>query len=366
MTEVSPDRKRPRTRLWVGVVALLLAFGVFAAMRLQAFGPPSPAAVTSPSAPPVQRRVMALGEVLPQSDILTISAPTGQDAGRIAEIRVTEGQAVLKGDILAVLDTEPTLAAALTQAEADVFMRQAALDAKAADLAATEKKLSAQLDRERVALERSQWTLDKQTRLRDTGLYQDSALIEDRLDVESAKLSVRNSEIELDRNQLRNLQGQRLDEASATAELAAAKAARDKARVDHERAFIRAPISGSILTLYGKLGEQIGTGGFADLGDVSRMMVRAEVYEADIAEVFVGQAAAVSSRSLQAQLTGQVSRIGIRIQGQSILSSDPAAIVNARIIEVWIVLDAASSARVAALSGLQVTVGFAAKEESGA
>lgn len=366
MTDGSPDTGRPRRWLWVGLAALLLAAALFAAMRLQGVGPRSSAPAATEPLREVQRRVMALGEVLPHSGILSVSAPTGQDAGRIAEILVSEGQRVTMGDVLAVLDTEQTLAATLAQAEADVFMRQAAFDAQVADLLATEKKLNAQMERERVALEKSQWELDKLARLRDTGLYRDSALIEDRLDVESARLSLRNTEIELGRNQLRNQEGQRLDEARAAAELSAAKAALDKARVEHERAFIRAPINGRVLTLYGKLGEQIGSDGFADLGDVSRMTVRAEVYEADIAEVFTGQAAEVSSRSLAAPLTGEISRIGIRIQGQSILSSDPAAIVNARVIEVWIMLDQASSEQVAALSGLQVTVGFAAGEKPGA
>ena len=89
------------------------------------------------------------------------------------------------------------------------------------------------------------------------------------------------------------------------------------------------------------------------------MQVRAEVYETDMPEIRPGQTAQIESRALRGVLSGKVMRRGVRISAQSILSTDPAAIVDARVVEVWIALDPASAPLVADLSGLQVTVTFA-------
>jgi HlyD family secretion protein len=315
-------------------------------------------AVVQTAAPP--RLVNALGEVLPVTNLVTIAGPTGQDAGRIARIDVGEGDRVDAGQILAVLDTEPLLKAQLDQAIADESVRCAALAVKVADLDSQEQQLQAQLDDQQVALERARLELDRRTTLRDTGLYEDSALADMRFDVQSATFILRNLQVQLDRTRMRTNDGVRLDEQSALAELESATAARAKAQADYAKAAIRAPISGRVLALFGRVGQQIDSDGFGEIGDTTQMMLRAEVYETDMVEVALGQPITATSRAFTTMLSGTVSRLGVRISGQSILSTDPAAIVDARVIEVWITLDSRSSAAVADRSGLQVTAAFAA------
>jgi HlyD family secretion protein len=75
------------------------------------------------------------------------------------------------------------------------------------------------------------------------------------------------------------------------------------------------------------------------LGDTSRMRVVAEVYETDIAEVSVGQAATVSSRALRNPISGRVARLGNMVSKNDVLNVDPAARADARVVEVWIDLD---------------------------
>jgi HlyD family secretion protein len=311
-------------------------------------------------------RVTALGEVLPVTNLVTVAAPTGQDAGRIAEIKIAEAQTVTAGETLAVLDTEPLLRAELAQATANEAVKRAALASRTADLSATEAQLAAQVDQLKVALEKAQSDLDRRTTLRDSGLYQDTALIDLRLDVQSATFNLRNTEIQLDRNRARSPDGVRLDEASARAELDAATAARQNAEARYAKALVKAPISGRVIALFGRVGEQIDSDGFAQIGDTTQMMVRAEVYESDITGIFLDQKVEVTSRAIGAVLTGKVDRMGVRISEQSILSTDPAAIVDARVIEVWILLDETSSVATQDLSGLQVLASFAPPEESDA
>lgn len=358
--EVMSGRKRR------GILLVLVLFaaggGVTLWWRTQA--PVVP--IVAITEPPAVRHIKALGEVLPGSNLVVIAAPTGQEAGRIAQIDVREGDAVAAETVLAVLDSEPLLRALLDQAIANEAVKRSALAVRIADLEAAEKQLLAQVSAQQVAQEKAQVELSRRTRLRDTGLYEDAALKDMQLNVESAALTLQNLQIQLDRSRMRSATGSRLDVDSAQAELASAAAARSKAEADYAKAFIRAPIAGRVLALFGRVGQQIDSAGFGEIGDTAQMMIRAEVYETDMAGVFNGQEAEARSRALAQPLHGTVSRLGVRLSAQSILSTDPAAVVDARVIEVWIALDAASSALVADRSGLQVTVAFAPKESGDA
>jgi HlyD family secretion protein len=367
MTEPVPQAPKRGGRVWRWVLALALAAGAAAGAYVY-LGPQTaavPAGETA-AAPAAPRRITALGEVLPVTNRVTVAAPTGQDAGRIAEILVAEGDPVVRGQVLAVLDTEPVLRAELDQAIAEEAARKVALAARTADLDASEGQLNAQVSQLKVALGKAQLELDRMIRLTDTGVYEPAALADRRLDVESARFNLRNTELQLERNRLRVESGLRIDEASAKAEFDAAVAARARAEAEHAKSSIRAPVDGRILAIFGRIGQQIDTEGFAQMGDTAQMTVRAEVYESDVSGVTLGQSAQVTSRALQGELAGAVSRIGVRISDQSILSTDPAAIVDARVVEVWITLDASSSQATENLTGLQVLVTFAPPEDDGA
>ena len=86
----------------------------------------------------------------------------------------------------------------------------------------------------------------------------------------------------------------------------------------------------------------------------AQMQAIAEVYEADLPRVAVGQRAEITSPVLGQTLTGQVRRIRQRVRKQDETASDPAARKDARIIEVEILLD--QPEHVAGLTNLQVTV----------
>ncbi|AZL59524.1 biotin/lipoyl-binding protein [Tabrizicola piscis] len=364
MTEIGATTPRKAGRNWLigAALAIAVAMGVyFLGLPYLAGLQAEREAETQPDAI-APRRITALGEVLPVSNRVTVAAPTGQNVGRISRIDVAEGDTVAKGQVLAILDTEPLLRAELAQAVANESVKRVALAALTADLDATERQLAAQVDQLRVVLEKAQVELDRMTRLRDSGLYEDTALVDRRLDVQSATFNLRNIEIQLERNRLRDIEGLRIDQASAEAEIEAARAARAKAEADYAKSSVVAPIDGRILALFGRIGQQIDDSGFAEVGDTGQMKVRAEVYETDISGVTVGQGVTVTSRALGDELRGAVARLGVRISDQSILSTDPAAIVDARVIEVWITLDEAASTATRDLSGLQVLVAFDARE----
>jgi len=85
---------------------------------------------------------------------------------------------------------------------------------------------------------------------------------------------------------------------------------------------IKAPISGRVLSIGGKVGSEVSPGGtgFIVLGDVAGLSVRAEVSEADVGRLAVGQEASITLPNRAEAVTGRVSQI------------DPAGTVTDRLV----------------------------------
>lgn len=141
---------------------------------------------------------------------------------------------------------------------------------------------------------------------------------------------------------------------AAEAQVAAAIAAAHEAKTERDRAIVTAPTAGRILTVHARPGELIGDPGILDLGQTAHMEVLAEVYDSDIHRVQVGQPVQISSEAIATPLTGTVTQVGWQVQKQSIAELDPAANIDARVVEVTITLNAASSEQAQSLTGLQV------------
>jgi HlyD family secretion protein len=86
------------------------------------------------------------------------------------------------------------------------------------------------------------------------------------------------------------------------------------------------------------------------------MNVVAEVYELDVSKVRIGQKATITSHAFSGNLSGKVTEVGLQVNPQDVLSTDPTADVNSRIVEVKIRLDPPDSQKVSSLTNLQVNV----------
>ncbi|NJR22112.1 MAG: HlyD family efflux transporter periplasmic adaptor subunit [Richelia sp. CSU_2_1] len=147
------------------------------------------------------------------------------------------------------------------------------------------------------------------------------------------------------------------DVQAAQAAVESAIATRQKAQVDLNLSYVKAPVSGYILKVHTRQGERINTqDGIVELGRTEQMYAVAEVYETDIAKVRNGQRATITSPVFAGNLTGKVARIGRQIGKKDVLNTDPAADTDARVIEVRIRLDPESSKKVASFTNLQVEV----------
>lgn len=142
----------------------------------------------------------------------------------------------------------------------------------------------------------------------------------------------------------------------AQAEVDSAIIAVEKARADLDLAYVRSPINGQILKIHAWPGEIVGDKGIVDLGQTNQMYAVAEIYETDVGKVRLGQQATITSEAFPGKLQGIVAQIGLQVDKKDVLDTDPAADVDARVVEVKIRLNPEGSRQVAGLTRLQVKV----------
>jgi len=147
-----------------------------------------------------------------------------------------------------------------------------------------------------------------------------------------------------------------VDVEAAKAEVRRAMAAMNQAKVNLDRAIVRSPQEGTVLEIHARPGELVSNDGIIDIGQTNQMYAIAEIYQSDINNIRPGQSVRISSDSLPEELQGTVDSIGWQVKRQNIVNTDPSANIDARIVEVHIKLDEASSQKAAKFTNLQVKV----------
>jgi HlyD family secretion protein len=119
---------------------------------------------------------------------------------------------------------------------------------------------------------------------------------------------------------------------------------------------LRAPFAGTILQIHARSGERPGVKGVLDIGQSNEMEAELEVYESDIDRVRIGQLAKLRSENggFSDYLVGRVFRIDPQVKQRDILSTDPTADTDARVVSVRISLIPSDRKKVEKLSGLKV------------
>lgn len=145
--------------------------------------------------------------------------------------------------------------------------------------------------------------------------------------------------------------------ARAKVELVAAEARLALARTLAETSRVKAPIDGRILRLNARTGEAVGPEGLVEMGDLSKLIVVAEVAAADLPRVKAGAKAEITVPGIEKPVTGVVSRISPLIGANALSEENPAAFKDLRVAPVEITVD--EPAAVAGLVRAQVTVRIA-------
>ena len=334
--------------------------------------------------------VTALGRIEPLGEVIKLAPPPTQGGAKVEKLLVKEGDRVKADRIVAILDSHDRKLAEVKLAEKEVRVAAANLEivkagAKQGEInaqIATIERLQAQLqtetrvqlatiDRLKAELANAEIELQRNQKLATQGAISASSLDRFRLGLATAKERVREAQANLSR--IRDTLNQQIKQAradldrvsevrsvdveKAKAELERSIASVSKAKAELEQAYVKAPIDGQVLKIYARAGEKISEeDGVMELGQTEQMIVIAEVYESDISRIKIGQKATVKSEggAFEETLQGTVSKIGFKIGKQDVLSTDPAADVDVRVVEVTILLDLESSRRVSSLTYAKV------------
>jgi HlyD family secretion protein len=349
---------------------------------------------TKPKVQPA-KQVVALGKLTPKGEVIKLSVANAEDS-RVNQILVDEGDRVKKNQVIAILQGFENSQRNLEEAEKEVELTQARLaqvqagESKQAQLAAQQaniSRLESQLRNEtaerqaaiasaKAQLKQAQLTYDRNRSLQQQGAVSIQAFDQTKegLDMAQATLNERlaqlgntqqtlKQEITQERENLAQLQEIRpVDLKVAELEVEKATIAVEKIKADLEDTKVKVPISGQILRINTRVGEQVNTEeGIVELGRTDEMYAIAEVYETDIGKVKIGQPATVSSEygGFTGKLKGTVEHLGLQVGTKELSATseeDPTQDQNSRIVEVKIRLNPEDSQKVSSLTNMQVRV----------
>ncbi|MEM6754243.1 MAG: efflux RND transporter periplasmic adaptor subunit [Cyanobacteria bacterium P01_C01_bin.38] len=145
-----------------------------------------------------------------------------------------------------------------------------------------------------------------------------------------------------------------VDVVVAQAEVDRAVAAMNRAEADLKQAYVRSPQSGQIFEVNTRPGEKVSDKGIVQIGQTSEMYAIVEVYQSDINKIRLGQEVELLADAVPGKLTGIVDQIGLQVQKQNVVNSDPSTNIDSRVVEVHVRLNDRSSEKAARFTNLQV------------
>ena len=264
----------------------------------------------SPSAVEVEtRKVSALARLIPKGDLVKLSIPasttiTGNEV--VEHWFVEEGSFIRKGDKLLQLSSKDELTANLLQAQAD--------------LKESELYLPFLIQEKNRAVE----------------LTKSGAFPKEDADRAISNVNVRIGMIN------------------------AAKAAVHKAKTSLEQSVIRSPLTGKLIQIYSWPGMRETDNGLALIGRTNEMEAWAQVFQADLPLLRIGQHALIQpeDQGFQGEIKGIVKSIIGEISQKDLFAINANNDVNARVALVKVSINDKDSTKLQNLSGLNVIVRF--------
>ncbi|QPH52656.1 HlyD family efflux transporter periplasmic adaptor subunit [Pontivivens ytuae] len=297
--------------------------------------------------------VVGLARLMPEGDKTIVAPPFGAGDARLAELLVSEGDTVVRGDRLAILDNLDVLESAVLSAEADLAVREATLIQTRQSVATSIEEARADVERAEAASEVAEIELQRTTSLRDRGVSTQASFDQAQATAREADRELARTRATLSRYETDNIDEQP-DVLVAQRNVDAAEADLARARRDLSQGVVVAPIDGTILDIFLQPGERPDSEGILEMGNTAQMMAEIEVFQSQIRGVDAGQAVELVADALGETLYGTVERIGLTVGRQDVVSDDTAANTDARVIDVLVRLDTASSIIASRFTDLEV------------
>jgi HlyD family secretion protein len=311
------------------------------------------------------KTVVAPGYVEPISEEIEVGS---EIAGKLKQVLVEEGEQVLKGQEIAILENadfeanitnaKAQIATLRSQKEtAEAKISQAKIDkTRIANGAKIEERREAKVNYESTLpnIENSKREFERRQRLYETGdvsreeLERTKTAYENALkqsEVLKAKFNVVNSDARKDD----------LDKADAAIRLAETQIREFDAQISEaetrvrtaeanlSKTIVKSPITGVILRKRLHDGETISSDnlkGIVTIADVSALRVRVDLDEIDVAKVKIGQSAYVVADAFgKTKFTAKVIKIGQILGRKNVRTERPTEKVDTKILEVLLELD---------------------------
>ena len=323
---------------WKYIIAGVLALALLAALRFP-LDPSTGLRVGAAVATPAEqgRLVAAAGVVEPASEARELAATL---VGRLTKVNFEEGEHVVAGAIIAEIENDD-LKAQLAGAEAAVGMRAselARLNAGAREQERSEARAAVREADALAVMARSKF--ERQSALGLKQIASQEAVEQARADRDAADAR---RELLAQRLSLLVAPPRHEDVAIAQANLAAAKARVEDIEAQLEKTLIRSPLDGTVLKLYRRMGETVSNlppTPIATVGDTSRLRIKADVDQGDVAYIHPGQIVSVTADGFPNQrFRGTVARVGAQLGRKNFRSDDPQERFDTKILEVLIDLE---------------------------
>ena len=321
-----------RTAMFTGVALVAIGAINYAILSARRTSAAPPAAIERTS----EIAAAGPGVVEALSEEIRISSQVG---GRLQRVLVDEGDAVKAGQVLAVIENDD-YRARVASAEASLHLREAdsrrihngAREEERRDAAAAVREADAVL---------ASMTADVERR---RGLFKDAVISQAELDKAEEQFGVARARMDSARERLSLIEAgaREEDRARADADVALARASLAEARAAFEKTYVRAPIDGVVFRRHRKAGESVSTqfdSPIVTLADRSRVRVRVDVDEVDVAKLREGQAAYVTAGAFgDRRFPGRIVRVGRMLGRKNVRTDEPAERIDTKVLETLVEL----------------------------
>jgi HlyD family secretion protein len=264
----------------------------------------------------------------PAGTALIAGDPAG--GGVLIELRITDGQKVQRGEIIAVLSNYPKADIAVRTTEAELVKTERARESmvngyRTAEIAMQEvmvKSAAEEVKLKNLEMQRSGKPPDQKQLEQSISLQS--------LEREQAKLRVMKETLQTDLQQI-------------DTDISIIKAKLDNARNTREQALVRSPLDGIVIQIYSRQGERVSQNGIAKIVDLSQLRVLAEVDELNVGRIAAGGKVEVTFRGSPTVYMGTISRVAPTVKRMQRMEPDGGSSTDARVVQVEIELDDPSS-----------------------
>jgi HlyD family secretion protein len=321
-------------RISILIGGIFLASGVAAIFVKESSKNPHAAPPVSAGGPQV---IAAAGRVEPVSEEVTIAS---QLPGRLASVPVEEGDRIRRGQVLATLVNDD-YAARVQYARAQLQMKQAGLSRLLNGARDQERReVAAAVAEARAVMENAHAEMERRRVLHQSGDLS-------RAEFERAEREFRVAQARVDaaieRSSFVSADAREDERRRAEAEVASAAAQVREAEALLEKTHIRSPLTGVVLRKHRRAGESVSDSfdtPVVTIADSSRLRVRMDVDETDVARIREGQRVYVTADAYgDRKFWGAVVRIGRVLGRKNVRTDEPAERVDTKILETLVDLE---------------------------